>query len=188
MVYLPMGYLYGARFVYAAAASDPLIAALKHELYLERRWASIDWASARESVAPTDNYSPIHPLMKVAQRALLFWEERGGALKRSLRRRGLAYSLDYMRAEDLQTNFIDIGPVNKVFNMLSCFHAAGGDVNAENFQRHVLRVPDYLWVAEDGLSACGLFVVVLRGSMESGVLRILCACVLASRPPARPQA
>jgi lanosterol synthase/cycloartenol synthase len=27
-----------------------------------------------------------------------------------------------MAAEDLQTNYIDIGPVNKVFNMISAYH------------------------------------------------------------------
>jgi squalene cyclase len=33
MVYLPMGYLYGARFVYKDAAKDPLIQELREELY-----------------------------------------------------------------------------------------------------------------------------------------------------------
>ena len=36
-----------------------------------------------------------------------------------VRQRGLAFSADYCKAEDLQTNFVDIGPVNKVYNMLS---------------------------------------------------------------------
>ena len=31
---------------------------------------------------------------------------------------GLAFCLDYIRAEDVQTNYVDIGPVNKVLNML----------------------------------------------------------------------
>jgi hypothetical protein len=30
-----------------------------------------------------------------------------------LRTRGLAFALEYVHAEDLQTNFVDIGPVNK---------------------------------------------------------------------------
>ena len=40
--------------------------------------------------------------------------------------------------------------MNKVLNMLSVFHAAGGDAACEAFQKHLLRVPDYLWVSEDG--------------------------------------
>jgi hypothetical protein len=97
-----------------------------------------------------------------------------------------------MAAEDEQTNYVDIGPVNKVLNMLCAWHGAGGDVSAAVFRKvrktrqvglevgptsafyrciptgmhgptcifwanltpfslkHLLRVPDYLWVVEDG--------------------------------------
>jgi len=33
------------------------------------------------------------------------------------------------QAEDLQTNYINIGPVNKVLNMLSCYHKCNGDIS-----------------------------------------------------------
>ncbi len=39
--------------------------------------------------------------------------------------------------------------------MLSAFHAAGCSADAEPFQRHLLRVADYLWVAEDGMKMQG---------------------------------
>ena len=68
----------------------------------------------KELVAEIDNYSPIHPLMTVAQRVLNVWEACGGAALRFVRRRGLAFAVEYMHAEDQQTNFVDIGPVNKV--------------------------------------------------------------------------
>ena len=32
MVYLPMGYLYGSRFIYSNAETDPLIAELRNEV------------------------------------------------------------------------------------------------------------------------------------------------------------
>jgi squalene/oxidosqualene cyclase-like protein len=60
-----------------------------------------------------------------------------------------------MAAEDLQTNFIDIGPVNKVLNMISAYHVAGGDVNHGTVVNHFARVPDYMWVAEDGMKVKG---------------------------------
>ncbi|KAH8056695.1 oxidosqualene cyclase [Aureococcus anophagefferens] len=53
-----------------------------------------------------------------------------------------------------QTNYVCIGPVNKVYNMLVAYddrHADGGEALA----RHALRVPDYLWVAEDGMKMQG---------------------------------
>ena len=31
--------------------------------------------------------------------------------------------MDYIHAEDAQTNYIDIGPVNKALNMLAVWHA-----------------------------------------------------------------
>jgi lanosterol synthase len=39
--------------------------------------------------------------------------------------------------------------VNKTINMLCSWHAQGKD--SKEFQRHVDRVPDYLWLAEDGM-------------------------------------
>lgn len=34
MVYLPMGYLYGSRFTYANAETDPLIKELREEVWM----------------------------------------------------------------------------------------------------------------------------------------------------------
>lgn len=42
--------------------------------------------------------------------------------KNYVREYGLKFCSDYMAAEDLQTNYIDIGPVNKVLNFLSAYH------------------------------------------------------------------
>ena len=58
---------------------------------------------------------------------------------------GLAFAAEYMAAEDLQTNFVCIGPVNKVLNMLACYHVGGRDTGTPEFQKHLLRVADYLW-------------------------------------------
>lgn len=153
MVYLPMSYLYGTKYVYPEAETDPTVLSLREELYTTP-YADISWAETKELVAEIDNYSPIHPLMTVAQRVLNVWEASGGAALRFLRRRGLAFAVEYMHAEDLQTNFVDIGPVNKVLNMLSCYVEAGHK-STDDFERHLLRVADYLWVSEDGMKMQG---------------------------------
>jgi squalene cyclase len=254
MVYLPMCYLYGLRFVYDEAETDPLIRELRHELYVyggegeewkaahpyysggsksaagSKRQASptlFDWAATSQWVAPMDNYSPIPLLMSILNDLLLYcWEDPGptGAIgsgtwrwlqlsplaplfwlrscvRDFLRAKGLALALDYMHAEDEQTNYVNIGPVNKVLNMLSSFAAArlaenAGDADEDGshhhanatraagyratqaisvsakakkgfgrtvkqavasrpFQRHLLRVADYLWVSEDGMKMQG---------------------------------
>jgi hypothetical protein len=77
-----------------------------------------------------DNYSPIPVLMKVAQNFLSLYENWGifSPFRNAVRKAGLKYCLEYMRAEDLQTNFIDIGPVNKALNMVSAFHGKSSGV------------------------------------------------------------
>ena len=118
MVYVPMGYLYGVKFVYSGAETDPLVQALRNELYCEK-YSQISWPGTADLVADIDNYSPTHPVMKLGNWALNLWEAFGGGLRRVLRSRGLAFVRDYMHAEDEQTNYVCIGPVNKVPSMLS---------------------------------------------------------------------
>jgi len=156
MVYLPMGYLYGSRFVYSQAETDPLIEELRNELYCEP-YDSIEWDRTRHLVASMDNYSPIPTFMKFAQNCLSFYENWKifRPFRDAIRKAGLDFCLEYMRAEDLQTNYIDIGPVNKALNMVSAFHHANNDINDPAVRSHMMRVPDYLWVAEDGMKMQG---------------------------------
>ena len=118
-----MGYLYGTRFVYAEAENDETIQALRKELYCEP-YNSIPWVETRHLVAPMDNYSPIPFVMKTLQNLLARYENWAifQPFKDFVRRKGLEFSMEYIRAEDLQTNYVDIGPVNKVLNMISHFH------------------------------------------------------------------
>lgn len=156
MVYLPMGYLYGSRFVYDKAETDELILSLREELYCED-YATIPWMQTRHLIAPMDNYSPIPFVMEFAQNMLARYESWPfiQPFKNFVRKFGLEFSRDYMAAEDLQTNFIDIGPVNKVMNMLSAFHAQNCNLNHPTVQNHMMRVADYLWLAEDGMKMQG---------------------------------
>jgi len=156
MVYLPMGYLYGSRFTYSEAETDPLIGELRKELYCQS-YESIDWDSTRHLVAPMDNYSPIPVFMKISQNCLSIYENWKifRPFRDAVRKAGLRFCSEYMKAEDLQTNYIDIGPVNKALNMVAAFHAANNDINDPSVRSHMMRVPDYLWVAEDGMKMQG---------------------------------
>lgn len=156
MVYLPMGYLYGVRFVYSQANTDPIILSLRKELYCES-YDTISWMQTRHMVAPMDNYSPIPWIMKIIQDMLARYETWSifQPIKNYVRQYGLDFCLSYMAAEDIQTNYIDIGPVNKVLNMLSSYHAAECDVMHPNVMNHMVRVADYMWIAEDGMKMKG---------------------------------
>jgi cycloartenol synthase len=154
MVYLPMGYVYGKRFV---PEMDDTLLSLRKELYTQD-YASIHWDSTRQLCADIDVYSPLNPVLKLAQDFLSVYERfvlpyLPGMMQ--LRTWGLDFVIDYIHAEDLQTNFVDIGPVNKALNMLAVYVHGNCDRNNENFQRHIPRVDDYLWIAEDGMKMQG---------------------------------
>jgi squalene/oxidosqualene cyclase-like protein len=153
---VPMGYLYGVRFVYENAETDPLILSLRKELYCEP-YDAVPWIKTRHMVAAMDNYSPISIIMKTVQNILARYETWSifQPLKNFVRRRGLAFCVEYMKAEDLQTNYIDIGPVNKVLNMISMYYVAQRNVEDIDVQKHLVRVADYLWLAEDGMKMKG---------------------------------
>lgn len=146
MVYLPMSYLYGAR---AAAPEGPLQVALKKELY-PVEYAAVDWDAARNTICPRDLYSPHTKIMDAAFEVLKYYER---APLQMLREPALRFAAQYCHEEDKQTNFVDIGPVNKVMNMLVAYHEFGRD--SPEFSKHVARIWDYLWVAEDGVKMQG---------------------------------
>jgi len=155
MVYLPMSYIYGSRYVYTKAETDPLIASLRKELYCEP-YSSIEWDITRNLVADMDNYSPIPKIMEFLQNSLACYENWSifQPFKNYVRAKGLKFAFEYMAAEDLQTNFINVGPVNKALNLVSAY-SEYGDTTHPIIQNHMMRIPDYLWVAEDGMKMQG---------------------------------
>ena len=177
MVYLPMCYLYSRRYS-PDVSKDPLLQALRKELYRESDgpYEKINWDAFRQTCAPIDEYSPLNPVMKVAQDFLALYEAWLPSIPffRNARANALKFVIEYIHAEDLQTNYIDIGPVNKALNMLSVFVADGFDSDA--FQRHIARVDDYIWVAEDGVkmqgyngSQCWDTSFTVRAMVEGGL-------------------
>ena len=150
MVYLPMSYLYGRRFV---GPLTGIVMSLREELYTAP-YGKIDWNQARNMCAKEDLYYP-HPFLqdilwatlhKVVEPALMHWP---GSM---LRERALQSVMKHVHYEDENTRYICIGPVNKVLNMLCCWVE---DSNSEAFKRHLPRIADYLWVAEDGMKMQG---------------------------------
>ncbi|KAJ0984134.1 hypothetical protein J5N97_002490 [Dioscorea zingiberensis] len=150
MVYLPMSYIYGKRFV---GPITPLILSLRNELY-NLSYDRIDWNLARNQCAKEDLYYP-HPLLqdilwaslhKLAEPILLHWPGS------KLREKALHTTMQHIHYEDENTRYICIGPVNKVINMLCCWVE---DPNSEAFKLHLPRIYDYLWVAEDGMKMQG---------------------------------
>ena len=151
MVYLPMCYVYCKRFT-PDVDSDELLLSLRKELYTQD-YAGIDWDKHRQTCADIDEYSPLNPVMKVAQDFMAIYEKVLPYVPplQWLRSLCLDYVISYIHEEDVQTNYVDIGPVNKALNMLSVWIDGGMDNTNDRFLKHLPRVDDYLWVAEDGM-------------------------------------
>ncbi|GKC00085.1 dammarenediol II synthase-like protein [Tanacetum coccineum] len=65
-----------------------------------------------------------------------------------LRKRGLKRALELMRYGVEESRYITIGCVSKSLQMM-CWWAE--NPNGDEFKHHLARVPDYLWLAEDGM-------------------------------------
>lgn len=143
MVYLPMCYIYCQR--YQAPRDDVLLQQLRQELYLEK-YDTIDWNAYRQTCADIDTYSPLNPFLQIAQDILAVYERILPSVPflKSLRQKALNFVIDYIHAEDIQTNYIDIGPVNKSLNMFSTYLYCSENSDHEYMQRHFARIDDYL--------------------------------------------
>ncbi|KAF3333061.1 cycloartenol synthase-like protein [Carex littledalei] len=150
MVYLPMSYIYGRRFI---GKITPLVLELRKELY-SVPYDRIDWNKARNECAKEDLYYP-HPMIqdilwttlhKFVEPILMHWPGN------KLREKALSIASQHIHYEDESTHYICIGPVNKVLNMLCCWIE---DPSSEAFKLHISRIYDYLWIAEDGMKMQG---------------------------------
>ncbi|XP_076936719.1 beta-amyrin synthase 2-like isoform X1 [Bidens hawaiensis] len=146
LTYIPMSYLYGKRFV---GPITPLILQLRDELYAQP-YKEIKWRSIRHLCAKEDLYYP-HPLFQdLMWDGLYFFTEP--LLNRwpfnKLREKALQATMKHIHYEDENSRYITIGSVEKALCMLACWVE---DPNGVCFKKHLARVPDYLWVAEDGM-------------------------------------
>ncbi len=144
-VYLPMGWLYGRR---ATVPEGPLVRALRHELYTGK-WTSIDWTRHRDTIAAGEAYRPTTVALRATNRAL---EAAERVMPARVRARALDEVLRHIVYEDRVTDFIDIGPVNKVLNAFVHHFAEPG---GENFRRALSACDLYLWDGHDGTKMQG---------------------------------
>ncbi|CAL8989485.1 unnamed protein product [Prunus brigantina] len=146
LVYMPMSYLYGKRFV---GPITGMVRSLRQELYTEP-YHEINWPKAKNTVAKEDLYYP-HPLVQdmlwgflhhVAEPILARWPFS------LLREKALKVAIDHVHYEDQNSRYLCIGCVEKVLCLLACWVE---EPNSEAYKLHLARIPDYFWVAEDGL-------------------------------------
>nr|CAB3448824.1 unnamed protein product [Digitaria exilis]CAB3448848.1 unnamed protein product [Digitaria exilis] len=67
-----------------------------------------------------------------------------------LRGRALGNLMEHIHYEDENTQYVCICSVNKALNMVCCWV---DNPNSDAFKRHLARIPDFLWLSEDGMKA-----------------------------------
>ncbi|KAI3974429.1 hypothetical protein MKX01_017922 [Papaver californicum] len=145
-VYMPMSYLYGKRFV---APMTELMLSLRKEIHIQP-YTEINWNKARHACAKEDLYYS-HSFVQdflwdslhhIAEPLLKLWPFS------KLREKALQVTTRHLQYEDETTRYLDIGAVEKSLFMLASWVE---DPYSDEFKKHLARVPDYLWLAEDGL-------------------------------------
>ncbi|MEM7103538.1 MAG: terpene cyclase/mutase family protein [Bacteroidota bacterium] len=146
MVYMPMSYCYGHK---VKGPETELVLELRKEIFIED-YDTINWKKTRNQIAEPDLYKPHSSVLKLLNKVTNFYEK---IFVKKWRKKALDFLLSYVDAEDRQTEYVDIGPVNQVINSICVWHAYGKE--SKQFKAHVDRWKDYLWVAEDGMKMNG---------------------------------
>ncbi|KAL7152923.1 hypothetical protein ABFS83_04G131000 [Erythranthe nasuta] len=146
LLYMPMSYLYGKRFV---GPITGLIPSLRQEIYNEP-YEEINWNRARNTFAKEDLYYP-HPLVQDMLWGFLHHLTEP-LLKRwpfsKLRDKALRTAIEHVHYEDMNSRYFGSACIAKMVSLVACWVE---DPNSEAYKRHLARLPDYLWVAEDGM-------------------------------------
>ncbi len=140
VVVLAVCYLYGRRF---QAPLDPVLTSLRGELF-SQTFDSIDWPAMRNRVCRGDRYFEPSRLLRLLNYILGIVERWMPA---SLRAKALDFVLDHIKHEQLTTNFIDIGPVNKAFDTLAVWSA---EPNSEHTRKAIEALPQYIFDCDRG--------------------------------------
>ncbi|TKY72083.1 Beta-amyrin synthase [Spatholobus suberectus] len=148
LVYMPMSYLYGKKFV---GPITPLILNLREELFTQP-YDENSWKKARHKCAKEDLYYP-HPLIQdlIWDSLYVFTEPllTRWPLNKLVREKALQVTMKHIHYEDENSRYINMACIEKILCMLACWVE---DSNGDAFKKHLARIPDYLWVSEDGMT------------------------------------
>ena len=143
-VFLPMSFIYSKRWSYPP---NDLTRQLRQELFTQP-YESINFLSHRNSISPRDNYHPKSWFLNTINWALVnIWNPylRTNALVRKAE----DWTWWLIQAEDENTNFANLGPVNGPMNTLCCYIKEGP--NAYSVREHRKTLEEFLWMKGEGM-------------------------------------
>ncbi|XP_057464119.1 dammarenediol II synthase-like [Actinidia eriantha] len=144
--YMPMSYLYGRKY---HGPITNLVKEIREEIHT-KPYAEVDWNKARHDCCKEDLYYRHTFIQDLLWDSLHYLSEP--IMTRwpfnKIRERAIRKTVKYMRYGSEETRYITIGCVEKSLQMM-CWWAE--NPNGDEFKHHLARVPDYLWLAEDGM-------------------------------------
>ena len=121
----------------------------RQELYTQDYY-SIDWAAQGNNVCKVDLYAPHSALFDSLNVILAQYEK---CSLPPLRRAALKRVYGLIITEDDNTDYQDLGPVNKMMNLIVRWYVDGPDSVA--FKKHRRRRADFMWLGKEGMMMTG---------------------------------
>lgn len=143
-VMLPMSWIYSKRWSYPL---NDLTRQLRSEL-IPQPIETVNFGAYRNTISPMDNYHPKTWLLKV-----LFWFVAviwvPYLRPNWMIKRAEEHVWWLIQAEDDNTDYANLGPVNGPMNTLVSYIKLGPD--SYNFREHLKTLPEFLWVKDEGM-------------------------------------
>nr|XP_043623179.1 dammarenediol II synthase-like [Erigeron canadensis] len=144
--YMPMSYLYGRRF---HGPIDDLVLHLRQEIYCIP-YDKINWNKQRHNCCKEDLFYPHTRAQDMLWDGLQYFSEPFFKYWpfTKFRERALRKAIVLIRYNAQESRYITMACVEKCLQMM-CWWAENPD--GDEFKHHLARVPDFLWLAEDGM-------------------------------------
>ncbi|CAI9264192.1 unnamed protein product [Lactuca saligna] len=146
MTYMPMSYLYGKKF---HGPITDLVLQLRQEIH-PMQYDLINWNKQRHNCCKEDlvyPHSTVQDLLwdglhYICEPLLKYWPFN------KLRERAMKRTIELLRYNAEESRYVTTGAVEKSLQLMAWW---AENPNGDEFKHHLARVPDYLWVAEDGM-------------------------------------
>lgn len=176
-VMLPMCYIYSKKWSYPL---NDLTRSLRSEL-VPQPFETITLSHYRNDIAPTDDYHSKTWFLKlmfwflaVIYMPFIRWD--------SLVKRAEEHVWWLIEAEDDNTDYANLGPVNGPLNTICAFIKGGPDFH--NFREHLKTLPEFMWMKDEGMLMNGTNGV--QSWDTSFVIQAVESCGLSSHPRWKP--
>lgn len=147
MVYLPMSYLYSAKYSHPL---NPLLKSLREELFTQD-FNTIVWDQHRNTIHPADIYHPHSIVLDTLNYVLVGWKRYICPDKLQEMAREHVYKI--VCNEDDNSEGVCLGPVNNPLNAIVRFIHEGPDGPGVELHRKTMQ--DYFWVKHEGMLVNG---------------------------------